>query len=198
MSQIQATIPEYTQSAPSIQPQSAAVSQPDRDSLEADVININPAISRDILKPENNISAGQEGLDLGELVENLNPPEEENNEERFDLIDQLTDYEYSRFAERILEKFPQIFSKYEKCSNDELNTRINICKTWVLKKGAQKRVETAFRGVLNICDRSLSLLGFNVDGTSQVLVNDPDVLDTIEEIRLKRRSKLYTEPEYRL
>jgi hypothetical protein len=204
MSQIQATITEYTQARPQIIQQNVPQQnypQPQYSNQvpqnQPDVININPAIPRDILRPPEMTPEGLDD-DFQEMsAEGLDQPQEDT-EEKNNLIDEITEYEYSRFSERILEKCPDMFTDYDKCSNEELKSRIKICQTWILKKGAQKRVEVVFKGALNICDKSLSLLGFNVDGTSQLLCNDPDVLDTVEEIRLKRKSKMYTEPEYRL
>ncbi len=164
------------------------------------IINMQTDIPRELFKPEQ--SSFEETIPdileetIAESLDSTTSAEQQADREK--LIDSLTDYQFSRFGERILEHFPDIVNDIHSCSKQELELRLLTCQKFIQKRGRTKQGELIFRGVLGVCDYSCTLLGMHVAGARESLTCDPDVLDTVEEVQLKYKAKIQVEPEYRL
>jgi len=123
-------------------------------------------------------------------------PNYELNEERKRLINNLSSYRYSRFYQRIVDVYPNIFNDIEKKSNDELKQDIELIKTYIRQRRSSEHFKNQFNNILigvdTVCTNILSL---EVDGAREILMNDEDVLDTLEEVRLKYDIDCQLEPE---
>ena len=123
-------------------------------------------------------------------------PNYELNEERKRLINNLSSYRYSRFYQRIIDVYPNIFNDIEKKSNDELKQDIELIKTYIRQRRSSEHFKNQFNNILigvdTVCTNILSL---EVDGAREILMNDEDVLDTLEEVRLKYDIDCQLEPE---
>src|SRR5579875_629755 len=123
-------------------------------------------------------------------------PNYELNEERKRLINNLSSYRYSRFYQRIVDVYPNIFNDIEKKSNDELKQDIELIKTYIRQRRSSEHFKNQFNNILigvdTVCTNILSL---EVDGAREILMNDEDILDTLEEVRLKYDIDCQLEPE---
>ncbi len=120
----------------------------------------------------------------------------EQQVEREKLIDTLTNYQFSRFGDRILEQFPDIFNSFHQCSKQELELRLLTLQKFIQKHGGRKQGELIFHGVLGVCNYSCTLLGMNVTGAHESLISDSNVLDTVEEVQLKYKAKIQVDTPF--
>jgi len=137
---------------------------------------------------------------MADLIEpqQLGPPPIIISPERLDLLDRLDDYRYSRFAKRINGEYPGIFDDLRNAQDEDLRQRLEVMETFVAKRGLSKQAEMLFRGGLSVADSCFQLIGWDVEGASELIANDEDMLDIVEEMRIKWRTKNKIQPEYRL
>ena len=122
-------------------------------------------------------------------------PNYQLTEERKRLINNLSSYRYSRFYQRIVDVYPNIFNDIEKKPNDELNQDIELIKTYIRQRRSSEHFKNQFNNILIGVDTVAKFLNLEVDGAREILMNDEDVLDTIEEVRLKYDIDCQLEPE---
>jgi len=201
MSTLRAQINEYSSFNTSYSP---AISIQDQDYnvntiQQPQIIPMNSTVNSNLFKPpqqqeDDILEDNPEFIKQEQLEESLTP---EEKTKKLEIIDQLSDYEYSRFSDRIKSKYPDIFQDYEQSTLEELQSRLSICQRFIQKKGGSKQAEFLFKSIISVCDGLFLSIGMKVQGASEKICNDPDLLDIVEEIRLKYRMKSM-EPEYRL
>ena len=126
------------------------------------------------------------------------PPTEEEIKLKRELISNILDYQHSRFRERILQIDNTVFNDLQQLPIVKLEERVEFLKAFVIKRSASHAAIKLFDFSLTLCDQLFTFAGYNVTGIKSNLMKNDNVLDTVEEIKLKRASKMYTEPETRL
>jgi hypothetical protein len=107
-------------------------------------------------------------------------------------------FRYSRFYQRIIEVYPQIFDDLSKRPDEELVKDLELIKSFIQHRRASDQVFQVFKNSLIAVDVIAEMLNLEVKGASDQLIKDEDVLDTLEEVRLKYELNMSLEPEYRL
>jgi hypothetical protein len=147
-----------------------------------------------------NINPGQEiiaGQDLmGEAMGMIQKPIEfELTPERKKLLNSLSAYRYSRFYNRIVEIFPNIFEDLSKRPDSELVKDLELIKSYIKQRRSCDQFQKQFQNVLIACDSVAQFIGWEVEGASDILIRDEEVLDQLEEVRLKFEIDVGPEPE---
>ena len=126
-------------------------------------------------------------------VEKLEPSD--IKDDRRKLISNILSYRYSRFYTRIIEAYPHIFDDLIKKTKDELVETYEMIKAYVKSRRSSEQYLNQFKNLLTACDTLCSNFGFEVQGASNIILQDDEVLDTLEEVRLKYESQSSFEPE---
>jgi hypothetical protein len=158
------------------------------DEMPADLIN-------DLAPPQDpNAPIGAIGLDQIQPA----PLEFQLTDERKKLLNSFSLYRYSRFYQRIVEVYPQIFDDLSKRPDEELIKDLELIKSFIQHRRASDQVLQVFKNSLIAIDVIAEMLKMEVKGASDQLIKDDDVLDTLEEVRLKYELNMSLEPEHRL
>ncbi len=126
------------------------------------------------------------------------PVEFELTPERKELLHKITMYRYSRFYTRIIEVYPTIFDDLSKRPDDEILKDLELIKSYIQQRRSGDHFREQFKNSLVIVDKLASFLDMDTEGASDVLINDDEILDTLEEVRLKHELNVSPEPEYLL
>lgn len=149
-------------------------------------------------------------LNLEEIQNNniIESNEDEENEEvnsdstitkkKTELIAFLNAYQYSIFGNKILLVYPKIFENLGSYNENELEERLNSIKLLIQQKNNVKFTKQVFVPIMKTYEAFTQLIGFNTKGIADTMSNNEDILETLEEIRLKYFHIQYVEPEYRL
>jgi len=117
---------------------------------------------------------------------------------RMEIIDIINDYKFSRFKDRLLSIDETIFDNLIYLNDVELEERKQAIETLVFKYNNSKACLSTCNGVLGLTDKVLCMVGFHVEGASNIIMQNENVLDLLEEMRLKYGPGLYMSPEKRL
>ncbi len=126
------------------------------------------------------------------------PVEFQLTPERKKLLNLFSMYRYSRFHSRIIEIYPTIFDDLSKKADDELAKDLELIKSFVQHRRSSDHFRKLFENTLVALDNISSFVGLDVSGASDRLIKDSEVLDTVEEIRLKNEMNVSPDPELML
>jgi len=154
---------------------------------------------------------------LSKLVHDFKPmkPEEdsgmteEEKIERRRLVRKIREYLDSRFSEIIAKKYigstekaqEKFFRMLMSASNDELGEVLYEIQCLVSNQNTSKLVQTTYFSGVNVIEYvGTSFLGLNLEGLGKACGHTPEILDVLEEVRLKYSDLLhqYVSPEARL
>ena len=130
--------------------------------------------------------------------EESSPKEDNITQNKTKLILELEPYQYSRFTGLILEKYPNIFTNLNAFDENELEGRLKSVKMLIQCKNNGKMLQTVWKPITMSYEGLTKLIGLNTTGISNILSEREDILDLVEECRLKYCSISCIEPEKRL
>lgn len=128
----------------------------------------------------------------------IEPTTPELTPERLELLEKLTVYRYSRFYKRIIDQFPEIFDNLREIPTEEIEERITAIEDLRKNQTASRQTQLLFRNFIQMAEKGLTTIGWEVDGVGSLILEDEDILDDVEDVRIKYGTKFTIAPEYRL
>lgn len=120
----------------------------------------------------------------------------EDTGERRKILSGMLSYQYSRFHSKIIEAYPHIFDDLTKRSTHDLTEDLELIKAYIKQRRNGEQFRSQFQNLLTACDTLAKFIGLETEGASAILLHDEEVLDTLEEIRLKYEVDATPEPEF--
>lgn len=134
------------------------------------------------------------------IIENNNETENiyKTTENKAILIRKIENYETSRFRDRILAKYPDIFSNLISLNEEQLTERFRTLELYRKTRNNNKSINFLWSGICVGYENITKLCGYQTEGLAGILSYDEECLDTVEDLRLKYFANTNIEPEYRL